>query len=119
MIPTTYKHHDPALKVRFSSLQDEAFAQNEVLLHSPGMLIEVTKGSQQYLYWRYYVAGKLRDEYIGPAADSGAQARATEVRAAIKDAQSLADASRLLRRSGFQGAANTTALTIAALFNAG
>src|SRR5438552_4071331 len=115
-----FKPFDAALRMRFAGLIDQASAQDQLLLHSPGTLVYLDKAGREYVYWRYYVpGGKQRDEYVGPAADTETQARISEIQAAIAEAKSLMEASRLLRQAGFAAADNSTSLTLATLFNAG
>jgi len=113
-------YHNEALQTLFASVAERAAAQPNIALHSPGSAAEKTVGTHRYTYWRVYLAsGKHKEISLGrsgePATLAALEARlldSAEVRALTTDAQ-------VLRKAGFAAADNSSALTIATIFNAG
>lgn len=118
--PITISYFDAPFQVLFSALVDRAMTQSEVLLSSPGAVVTLEKKGHAYLYWRTYDAqGKRVDRYIGPKEAAKTESSLAEVEARIAEARHFAEASLALRKRGYSAADNSTALTLAALFNAG
>ncbi|REG48469.1 MULTISPECIES: GSU2403 family nucleotidyltransferase fold protein [unclassified Paraburkholderia] len=112
--------HNEALQTLYSSVTERASTQGAVPLHSPGSASRKTVDGKAYVYWRVYLAsGKHKETSLGrdgePATDAALETRildSTEMRAVAADVQ-------LLRKAGFAAADNSSALTIATLYNAG
>jgi len=118
--PISFAFFDSPFQVFYSELSDRALTQSKLLLHSPGTIVTLEKKDRPYLYWRVYTAeGRRKDTYIGPAGDSGAQAKLEDVRLRMAEARRFAEGSLTLRKQGYAAADNSAALTLAALFNAG
>jgi hypothetical protein len=83
-------------------------------------VVALEKKGHAYLYWRAYDAlGKRVDRYIGPKEAPETARTLAEVEGRIAEARYFADTSLALRKQGYAAADNSTALTLAALFNAG
>ncbi|MEZ0606091.1 GSU2403 family nucleotidyltransferase fold protein [Paraburkholderia sp. IW21] len=112
--------HNEALQTLYSSVAERASTQASVPLHSPGSASRKTVDGKTYIYWRVYLAsGKHKETSLGRdgelATEATLEARildSTEMRAVAADVQ-------LLRKAGFAAADNSSALTIATLYNAG
>lgn len=118
--PARFSYFDGPFQVLYSALFDRATTQSAVLLTSPGTIVDLEKKGRSYLYWRVYDArGKRSDRYIGPKDAPDTAAQLAEVEGQIAEARYYADTSRTLRKQGYAAADNSTALTLAALFNAG
>jgi hypothetical protein len=118
--PITFAYFDSPFQVLYSALADRATTQAAVLLTSPGTIVALEKKGRTYLYWRVYDArGKRSDRYIGPKDAPETTAQLADVEGRIAEARYFADTSRALRKQGYAAADNSTALTLAALFNAG
>jgi len=118
--PIAIAYFDAPFQVLFSELADRAAAQSQVLLSSPGTIVTLEKKGHPYLYWRAYDAqGKRVDRYIGPRDAAGTASNLAEIEGRIAEARHFAGASLALRKQGYAAADNSTALTLAALFNAG
>lgn len=109
-----------AFRVQFDDLVVTARAQTEVFLHSPGGLVVRSRSDRGYRYWRFLSAdGKEQERFLGPVDDAASTARKDEVEARIALANQLAKGANSLRRQGYCAADNSTAVTLAALYNAG
>ncbi|MBB5499769.1 GSU2403 family nucleotidyltransferase fold protein [Paraburkholderia sp. MM5384-R2] len=112
--------HNEALQTLYSSVAERASAQPRIPLHSPGSAAQKTVDGKAYTYWRVYLAsGKHKETSLGrtgePDTDAALEAQqleSAEIRALANDVQ-------VLRKAGFAAADNSSALTIATLFNAG
>jgi hypothetical protein len=112
--------HNDALQTLYSSVTERAGTQSRVPLHSPGSAAQKTVDGKRYRYWRVYLAsGKHKETSLGragePATEAALEAKlleSAEMRALSADVQ-------VLRKAGFAAADNSSALTIATLFNAG
>lgn len=112
-----YNH---ALQALYSSVTERANAQSHIPLHSPGSVARKTVNGKTYTYWRVYLAsGKHKETSLGragePATVAALEARlleSAEMRALAADVQ-------VLRKANFAAADNSSALTLATLFNAG
>ncbi|WP_244106279.1 GSU2403 family nucleotidyltransferase fold protein [Paraburkholderia phenazinium] len=101
-------------------MTERAGTQARVPLHSPGSAAQKTVDGKTYLYWRVYLAsGKHKETSLGRAGEPDTEAalearllESAEMRALGADVQ-------VLRKAGFAAADNSSALTIATLFNAG
>lgn len=112
--------HPQSFRVQFDDLVVSARAQSEVPLHSPGSIVARPRADRQYWYWRHYALdGKEREQSLGPVDDAAASARKSELEARIAFANQLAKDAQALRRQGYCSADNSTAVTLAALYNAG
>lgn len=111
---------DLAFRTLFAQTQELALAQATIPVGSIGSVaIEVREGSE-YAYWRGYdAAGRPIRQYVGPAGDPATRARIAELESSIADAAQLARSSLALRKQGFAQVDRDTAVTLAALFNAG
>jgi hypothetical protein len=112
--------HNDALQTLYSSVTERASTQAHLPLHSPGSAAQKTVDGKTYIYWRVYLAsGKHKETSLGragePATETALEAKlleSAEMRALGADVQ-------VLRKAGFAAADNSSALTIATLFNAG
>ncbi|MEQ5842511.1 GSU2403 family nucleotidyltransferase fold protein [Paraburkholderia acidicola] len=112
--------HPPALQTLYASLIEGAQSQLQIPLQTPGTAVRKTVKEQEYIYWRFYLAnGRRTDEYLGPASDQGTLQAMEERLANSREARQIADSVKTLRLSGFAVADNSSALTVASLFNAG
>lgn len=113
-------YHADALQTLFASVMERAAAQRHIALHSPGSSAEKTVKGKKYAYWRVYLAsGKHQETYLGPAGAADTQAALEARMQESADMRSLARDAQLLRGAGFAAADNSTALTLASIFNAG
>ncbi|CAB3700388.1 GSU2403 family nucleotidyltransferase fold protein [Paraburkholderia rhynchosiae] len=112
--------HNDALQTLYSSITERASAQSHIPLHSPGSAAQKTVDGKTYTYWRVYLAsGKHKETSLGragePATDAALEARLVE----SAEMRVLAADVQVLRKAGFAAADNSSALTLATLFNAG
>jgi hypothetical protein len=119
-LPIRFSYFDAPLQTLFAELADRAATQQQILLSSPGTVVTMEKKGRPYLYWRVYDGlGKRVDHYIGPQDADETASRLAEIEARIAEARHFAEVSLALRKQGYAAADNSTALTLAALFNAG
>ncbi|SDE69720.1 hypothetical protein SAMN05444679_12844 [Variovorax sp. CF079] len=112
--------HNDALQTLYSSVSERASAQSHIPLHSPGSAAQKTVAGKTYLYWRVYLAsGKHKESSLGRAGDPRTDAALEEKRLESAEMRELAADVQLLRKAGFAAADNSSALTLATLFNAG
>jgi hypothetical protein len=112
--------HPQAYRVQFDDLVVTARAQGEVFSHSPGSIVVRERSGRGYWYWRHYALnGKEQEQSLGPVGDAAADARKAELEARIAFAHQLAKEANALRRQGYCSADNSTAVTLATLYNAG
>jgi hypothetical protein len=112
--------HPQAFRVQFDDLVVAARAQQEVFVHSPGSIVVRSRGGRRYWYWRFYaLSGKEQEQSLGPVDEERASSRKAELEARIALANELAKDANSLRRQGYCSADNSTAVTLAALYNAG
>lgn len=109
-----FDHND---QTSFAQAVEIALTQSRVALRTPGALVqEPRRGGKPFIYWHRYTSdGKLEKQYIGPLGGS-------EEEKAIQQVQELLllrDTSKKLRKLGFAAVDNSTALTLAVLYNAG
>ena len=109
-----FDHNDQA---SFAQAGEIAFAQNHVELRTPGTLVqEPRRGGKPFVYWHRYTSdGKLEKHYVGPPGG------ADEVTAThqLQELLLVRETSKKLRKLGFAAVDNSTALTLAVLYNAG
>jgi hypothetical protein len=118
--PDEIEFHPPAFRVQFDDLAVAARTQREVFLHSPGSVAVRPRGEREYWYWRHSALdGKEHEQLLGAIDDAGAAARKAELEERIALANQLAKDAQVLRRQGYCSADNSTAVTLAALYNAG
>jgi len=114
------KLFDVSLRTVYAQAKELAQAQERVALTTPGSLQVEPRGGRRFVYrYRYDVSGKRVTDYLGPEDEQSTIAKVAEATAEIRDAESLAQYSRDLRRMGFYSADNSTVVTVASLFNAG
>ena len=114
------KRFDLSFRTAYAQAKELALTQREVPLHTPGTLqVEMRKGSKFVYRYRYDANGKRVSEYVGPEGDKETVAKAEAIADEIRSASAFADASGNLRKVGFYSAGNSTAVTVARLFNAG
>jgi hypothetical protein len=115
--PFTLKRFDHNDQASFAQAVEIALVQRHVELQTPGSLIqEPRRGGRPFLYWhRYQPDGQLEKQYIGPP---GSEAEASAIQH-IQELLLLRTTSKKLRKQGFAAVDNSTALTLAVLFNAG
>jgi hypothetical protein len=112
--------HNDALQTLYSSVTERASAQSHIPLHSPGSAAQKTVDGKTYTYWRVYMAsGKHKETSLGrtgePATAAALDARLLE----SAEMRVLATDVQVLRKAKFAAADNSSALTLATLFNAG
>ena len=118
--PIKVSYFDAPFQVLFSELAERAMTQSQILTSSPGAVVTLEKKGRPYLYWRSYDArGKRVDRYVGPKDAAETASSLAEIEGRIAEARHFADASLALRKQGYAAADNSTAVTLAALFNAG
>src|ERR1700677_3652186 len=112
--------HNDALQTLYSSVTERATTQARVPLHSPGSVAQKTVDEKTYLYWRVYMAsGKHKETSLGRAGEPATEAALEEKLLESADMRALGTDVQVLRKAGFAAADNSSALTIATLFNAG
>jgi hypothetical protein len=112
--------HTTALQTLYASAIEGAQGQTHIPLQTPGTVVRKTIKGQEYTYWRAYLAnGQRSDEYLGVASDPNTFHAMEERLAKTQEARQMAASLKTLRLSGFAVADNSSALTVASLFNAG
>ncbi|MBT2303901.1 hypothetical protein J7E70_26005 [Variovorax paradoxus] len=112
--------HNEALQTLYASITERASAQSSIPLHSPGSAARKTVNGKPYIYWRVYLAsGKHKETSMGPAGSSRTDAELEAKRLESSEMRALAADVQILRKAGFAAADNSSALTLATLFNAG
>lgn len=112
--------HNDALQVLYSSVVERARTQSQIPLHSPGSAARKTVDGKTYVYWRMYLAsGKHKEVSLGRAGEPGTDVALEAKRLESAEMRELATDLQLLRKAGFAAADNSSALTLATLFNAG
>ncbi len=109
-----FDHNDHA---SLAQAVEIALAQDHVELRTPGTLVqEPRRNSKPFVYWhRYAPDGKLAKHYVGPLG-SAEEVTATQQ---LQELLLLRETSQKLRKLGFAAVDNSTALTLAVLYNAG
>lgn len=112
--------HNDALQTLYSSVTERAATQGQVPLHSPGSAAQKTVDGKTYLYWRVYLAsGKHKETSLGRAGEPDTEAALEVKLLESAEMRNLGADVQVLRKAGFAAADNSSALTIATLFNAG
>ncbi len=112
--------HPLLLQTAYSELKRLAGEQQLVLVGTPGSISEREVKGSRFLYRQYYDAlGEKSADYIGPASDSDAIARATLLRERITLATEISSTARLLFREGYVRADDRVCAILAALANQG
>lgn len=117
-----YSLHPDSLCADYGNIENVAAHQDEVILGTPGSVIEQTNkdGFKYYTHQFYDGDGKKRQEYIsGPVGSKAADGAADEMKARIEEANDLVKTLRMLGREGFNLADVKTYATIGALHNHG
>ncbi|MBM4256247.1 MAG: hypothetical protein FJ147_10155 [Deltaproteobacteria bacterium] len=109
-----FDHNDQA---SFAQAGEIALAQHHVELHTPGTLVpEPRRNGKAFIYWNRYTAdGKLEKRYVG---SQGGVEEATATHQ-LHELQLLRETTQKLRKLEFAAVDNSTALTLAVLYNAG
>lgn len=112
--------HNDALQTLYSSVTERTGAQTHIPLHSPGSAARKTVDGKTYIYWRIYLAsGKHKETSLGRAGEPSTDAALDAKLLESGEMRAIAAEVQLLRKAGFAAADNSSALTIATLFNAG
>ncbi|HEY3598458.1 MAG TPA: GSU2403 family nucleotidyltransferase fold protein [Paraburkholderia sp.] len=112
--------HNDALQTLYSSVAERAGAQPSIALHSPGSAARKTVEGKTYIYWRVYLAsGKHRETSLGRAGEPETEAALEAKMQDSAGVRALAADVQVLRKAGFAAADNSSALTLATLYNAG
>jgi len=108
------------LQTAFSELKRQAREQAVLLLGSPGTVVTREVKGSRFLYRDHYApGGKKAADYLGPADEEGALARADDVREQIAVAKALLHDARLLAQHGYVRVDGRTDAVLAALANNG
>jgi len=111
---------DISFRTAYAEAKDLALAQSSVPLLTPGTLQTEIRGGNRFVYrYRYDAAGKRITEYLGADQDPETRIKLAHAEGEIRDAATISDYSKKLRKLGFHGTGNSALITIATLFNAG
>lgn len=112
--------HNDALQTLYASVTERAATQARVPLHSPGSAAQKTVDGKTYTYWRVYLAsGKHKETSLGRSGEAPTEAALEAKLLESAEMRALGADVQVLRKAGFAAADNSSALTIATLFNAG
>ncbi|MBT2794533.1 GSU2403 family nucleotidyltransferase fold protein [Paraburkholderia strydomiana] len=112
--------HNDALQTLYSSVTERASTQGQIPLHSPGSAAQKTVDGKTYTYWRVYLAsGKHKETSLGRAGEPATEAALEAKLLESAEMRVLAAEVQILRKANFAAADNSSALTLATLFNAG
>lgn len=112
--------HNDALQALYSSVIERAGSHTRIRLHSPGSVAHKNVDGKTYAYWRVYLAsGKHKEFALGRVGEPATEAALEAKLAESAEMRMLATDAQVLRKAGFAAADNSSALTIATLFNAG
>jgi hypothetical protein len=112
--------HNDALQTLYSSVTERAGTQAHIPLHSPGSAGQKTVDGKTYTYWRVYLAsGKHKETSLGRAGEPATEAALEAKLQESAEMRALGTDVQILRKAGFAAADNSSALTVATLFNAG
>lgn len=117
-----YTLHPAPLTVLFGDLENQAAALQQVLLGTPGSLLQRSNAAGFLYYVRqfYDATGKKRDQYLaGPVGDPAADQVAADMQVRMAEARATAKDIALLAREGYQLADARTLATLASLHNVG
>lgn len=108
------------MRTSYAQAKELALAQEQVPLLTAGSIqVEKRAGGEFFYRYRYDTMGKRIAEYLGPRSDREAVTKAELARQEIRDQEIFTHYSQNLRKIGFYSADNSTAVSVAALFNAG
>lgn len=112
--------HPLLLQTAYSELKRLAGEQRVLLVGTPGSVSEREVKGSRFLYRQYYDAvGEKNADYIGPAGDVDAIARAGLIREQISLAGEIASTARILFAQGYARADDRVCAILAALANQG
>lgn len=115
-----FSRHPLLLQTAFSELKRQAFEQRFLLIGSPGSVGTREVGGRPFLYRQFYDAeGRKAAQYLGPADDVDAVARAATTRAQITLMNALVKDARLLTERGYVRTDPRTNAIVAVLANRG
>ncbi len=117
-----YTLHPRPLTVLYGDLANHAAAQGEVLIGTPGSLLqrENAAGFRFYARQFYDADSKKREQYVaGPVGDAVADQAAEQLRLRMEEARTTAQDLRLLGREGYQLADPRAFAALASLHNHG
>jgi hypothetical protein len=115
-----FTSHPVLLQTAYSELKRLAVEQRLILVGTPGSVSEREVKGSRFLYRQYYDAvGAKNADYIGPAADADALARAVLIREQIGLAGEMASTTRILFGQGYARADDRVCAILAALANQG
>jgi hypothetical protein len=111
---------DLALRTSYAQAKELALAQLAVPLTTPGSFQFQTHRGTRFIYrYRYDIAGRRIGESLGPESSPETADKVRAAKAEIRDAETLAQASRTLRAVGFYAADNDALVTVTRLAAAG
>jgi hypothetical protein len=114
------KRFDLSFRTAYAQAKELALAQHEVSLLTAGSILVEKRGNSRFAYrYRYDATGKRIAEYLGPEDNHETARKIAAVEDEVQGAKTLSRYSQDLRRVGFYSADNSTAITVAGLFNAG
>jgi hypothetical protein len=115
-----FTRHPMAFQTAFAELKRRTFEQPFLLVGTPGSIVVRAAEGRRFLYRDYYGPdGKKAGDYIGPATDAPAEARAAELRDQIALARALAGEGALLSQNGYVRVEPRTNAILTALANNG
>jgi hypothetical protein len=113
-------YHPDALQTLYASLIEIAGGQTRIPLQTPGTVSYKTVKGINYTYWRVYKAdGQRADEILGVTEAAETLIKLEQKRSDSVQARAIAESIKTLRMARFAVADNSSALTIASIFNAG
>lgn len=114
--------HPASLSVEYGNIENVAAMKEEIILGTPGSVIEqINKDGVRFYTHQFYDGdGKKRQKYIaGPIGADDANAAAEKMRSKIEEVNDLVTAIRMLGREGFILVDAKTYTTLGALHNHG
>lgn len=112
--------HNDALQSLYASVSERAGTQSSIPLHSPGSTAQKTVNGRSYTYWRVYLpSGMHKETSLGRTGEATTEAALDAKLLESAEMRTLAADVQLLRKAGFAAVDNSSALTLATLFNAG
>jgi hypothetical protein len=115
---TLFTKQSMALQTAYAELKRQALEQLELLIGTPGSVVERTTAGRRFLYRDYYApTGKKAGDYLGPRGDPAAESRASAVREQIVLANGLIAEAALLVQNGYVRVEPRTNAILAALAN--
>jgi len=117
-----FTFHSRALAATYADLENQAIAQEQAPLATPGSVLVRSNagGFRFYALQQYDHEGKRRESYLaGPIGDAGAEDAATSARKRIDEQRDAVGSIRLLVREGYLALERKHYLAVAALANHG